>query len=47
MFILVEGGLQAGEVVILDPLANVEEAQVEAARLLEAAKKTESPLDAL
>ena len=47
MFILVEGGLQAGEVVILDPLANVEEAQVEAARLFEAAKKTESPLDAL
>lgn len=47
MFVVVEEGLREGEVVILDPLANVEEAQVEAARLLEAAKETESPLDAL
>ncbi len=47
MFIVVEDGLKEGEVVILDPLANVEEAQYEAAKLLEATKATESPLDAL
>jgi HlyD family secretion protein len=35
MFILVESGLAEGDEVILDPLANVEEAQAEAAKLLD------------
>ncbi len=47
MFIAIEEGLQEGETVVLDPLANVEEAQFEAALLLEASKKNESPLDDL
>ena len=34
MFIVVESGLEADEDVVLDPLANVEEAQIEAARSL-------------
>ena len=35
MFILVEAGLTEGEEVVLDPLANVEEAQTEAAKSLD------------
>lgn len=34
MFIVVESGLEEGEEVVFDPLANVEEAQIEAARSL-------------
>jgi multidrug efflux pump subunit AcrA (membrane-fusion protein) len=34
MFLLVRDGIEAGEKVILDPLANVPEAQIEAARSL-------------
>jgi multidrug efflux pump subunit AcrA (membrane-fusion protein) len=35
MFIVVEDGLQEGDEVILDPLAHIEEAQLEAAATLE------------
>ena len=35
MFILVEAGLVEGDEVVLDPLANVEEAQIEAAKSLD------------
>jgi len=35
MFIVVEAGLTEGDEVILDPLANIEEAQTEAAKTLD------------
>jgi multidrug efflux pump subunit AcrA (membrane-fusion protein) len=35
MFIIVEAGLNEGEHVVLDPLASIDEAQAEAARMLE------------
>jgi len=41
MFILVESGLSAGEQVVLDPLAHVDEAQVEAAKTID--KTTRDP----
>ncbi len=47
MFIAVLGGLQEGDTVVLDPLANVPDAQVEVAALLEKATAESSPLDDL
>ncbi|MDB4614697.1 hypothetical protein OAH18_03300, partial [bacterium] len=47
MFIAIEDGLQEGETVILDPLANVEDAQLAAAKLLEASRTNDSPMDDL
>lgn len=38
MFVLIRNGVSAGEQVILDPLANVPEAQIEAARSIEDSK---------
>lgn len=47
MFIVIEDGIDEADIVILDPLASVKEAQDETARLLDKLKKNESPLDAL
>ena len=47
MFLEVQDGLQEKERVVLDPLANVEEAQIAAARLLEASRENDSPMDDL
>ncbi|MFK8115448.1 MAG: efflux RND transporter periplasmic adaptor subunit [Rubripirellula sp.] len=41
MFVVVEEGVSEGDEVILDPLANVEEAQLEAAKSLQAAKEND------
>jgi multidrug efflux pump subunit AcrA (membrane-fusion protein) len=44
MFVVVEAGLAEGDEVILDPLANVEEAQIEAAKTLEGTNQREVDL---
>jgi biotin carboxyl carrier protein len=44
MFIVVEAGLTEGDEVILDPLANIEEAQIEAAKTLEETKQQKPDL---
>lgn len=44
MFLVVEEGVEAGDAVVLDPLANIREAQIEAARSLEASNETNSML---
>lgn len=43
MFIIVHEGIQEGDEVILDPLANIQEAQIEAARSLQASHENDSP----
>jgi hypothetical protein len=42
MFIVVEAGLTEGDEVVLDPLANIEEAQIEAARTLDSNQQPKS-----
>ena len=44
MFLLAEEGVEEGERVILNPLANVQEAQDEAAQLLEESDESKSML---
>ena len=44
MFLVVDDGIEEGEAVVLDPLANVREAQIEAARSLEETSDSNSML---